>query len=53
MDTVWYFGYEEDSELQTLHLEGSSVYMDFAERVVTSPQGYCTIKNVVVAELNL
>jgi len=53
MDTVWYFGYEEDSELQTLHPEGSSVCLDFAERAVTSPQSYCTVKNAVVAELNL
>jgi len=32
MDTVWYLGYEEDSELQTLHPEGSSVCLDFTER---------------------
>jgi len=44
MDTVWYFAYEEYSELQALHPEGSSVYLDFAERAVTSPQIYCTIK---------
>ena len=53
MDTVWYFGYEEDSELQMLHPEGSSVCLDFAERAVMSPQSYCTVKNAIVAELNL
>ena len=53
MDTVWYFGYEEDSDLQTLHPEGSSVCLDFAERAMKSPQIYCTVKNAVVAELNL
>jgi len=49
MDTLWYFGYEEDSELQTLHPEGSSVCLGFAERAVTSPQSYYA----VVAKLNL
>ena len=53
MDMVWYFSYEEDSELQTLHPEGSSVCLDFAEQAVTSPQSYYTVKNVLVAELNL
>jgi len=53
MDTLWYFGYEEDSELQTLHPEGCSVCLDFAERAVMSPQSYCTVKNAIVAELNL
>jgi len=50
MDILWYFSYEE--ELQTLHPEGSSVCLDFAEGAVTSPQSYCTVKNAVVAELN-
>ena len=27
---VWYFSYEEDLELQTLHPEGSSLCSDFA-----------------------
>ena len=53
MDTVWYFGYEEDSDFQTQHQEGSSVCCIFAERAVTSPQSYCTVRNVLVAELNL
>ena len=53
MDMVWYFSYEEDSELQTLHPEGSSLCLDFAEQAVTSPQSYYTVKNVLVAELNL
>jgi len=53
MDTLWCFGYDEDPELQTLHPEGSSVRLAFAERAVTSPQNYCTGKNAVVAELNL
>ena len=53
MDTVWYFSYEEDSELQTQHQEGSSVCCNFAERAVTSPRSYCTVRNVLVAELNL
>jgi len=48
---LWYFSYEE--KLQTLHPEGSSVCLDFAERAVTLPQSYCTVKNAVVAELNL
>ena len=52
MDTVWYFGYEEDLDLQTLHPEGSSVCLDFGERAVTSLQSYCTVKKVVGAELN-
>jgi len=53
MDTTWYFGFEEDSGLQTLHPEGSSVCLDFAERAVTSPQIYWTVKNAVIEELNL
>jgi len=53
MDLTWYSGYDADSELQTLHPGGRSVCLDFAERAVTSLQSYCTIKNVVVAELNL
>jgi len=53
MDMTCYSGYEADSELQTLHPEGSSVCLDFAERAVTSPQSYCTIKSAVIAELNL
>jgi len=53
MDMTWYSGYEADSVLLTLHPGGSSVCLDFAERAVTSLQSYCTIKNVVVAELNL
>ena len=53
MDMTWYSGHEADSELQTLHPGGSSVCLGFAERAVTSPQSYCTVKNAVVAELNL
>ena len=52
MDMTWYSGYEADLVLLTLHPGGSSVCLDFAERAVTSLQSYCTIKNVVVAELN-
>ena len=39
--------------LQTLQQEGSSLCFDFAERAVTSPQSYYTVKNVLLAELNL
>jgi len=47
------FCYEEHEKFQTLHPEDSSVCLEFAERAVTSPQSYYTVKNVRVAEQNL
>ena len=53
LDTLWNFIYDEGTELQTLHPEGSSLCLGFAERAVTSPQSCYTLKNVLVAELNV